>query len=96
MSCNGCRVLRKGCSDTCVLRSCLQWIQSPKAQGNAVLFLAKFFGRSDIIAFVSAVPETQRPGFHYFHFLFYMILGQNSNLKVCEYRSLTVKIVVLF
>ena len=70
MSCNGCRVLRKGCSDTCVLRSCLHWIESPKAQGNAVLFLAKFFGRSDIISFVSAVPESQRPGFYNSTFVF--------------------------
>ncbi|KAM1118840.1 hypothetical protein ACFX2I_043107 [Malus domestica] len=61
MSCNGCRVLRKGCSDTCILRSCLCWIDSPEAQGNATLFLAKFFGRSDLLSFVSAVPENQRP-----------------------------------
>ncbi|XP_030948599.1 LOB domain-containing protein 39-like [Quercus lobata] len=77
MSCNGCRVLRKGCSDTCVLRSCLQWIQSPKAQGNAVLFLAKFFGRSDIIAFVSAVPETQRPAL--FQSLLFEACGRTVN-----------------
>ncbi|KAH7510928.1 hypothetical protein FEM48_ZijujUnG0065800 [Ziziphus jujuba var. spinosa] len=54
MSCNGCRVLRKGCSDKCVLRSSLHWIDSPEAQGNATLFLAKFFGRSDLISFISA------------------------------------------
>lgn len=62
MSCNGCRVLRKGCSDKCVLRSSLHWIDSPEAQGNATLFLAKFFGRSDLISFISAVPDHQRPG----------------------------------
>ncbi|GLT58852.1 hypothetical protein SLA2020_317130 [Shorea laevis] len=61
MSCNGCRVLRKGCSERCVLRSSLRWIESPEAQGNATLFLAKFFGRSDLISFISSVPESQRP-----------------------------------
>ncbi|GKV10334.1 hypothetical protein SLEP1_g21715 [Rubroshorea leprosula] len=61
MSCNGCRVLRKGCSEKCVLRSSLLWIESPEAQGNATLFLAKFFGRSDLISFISSVPESQRP-----------------------------------
>ncbi|GLU15925.1 hypothetical protein SLE2022_323770 [Rubroshorea leprosula] len=61
MSCNGCRVLRKGCSETCVLRTSLQWIESPEAQGNATLFLAKFFGRSDLLSFISSVPESQRP-----------------------------------
>ena len=62
MSCNGCRVLRKGCSETCVLRSSLRWIESPEAQGSATLFLAKFFGRSDLLSFISSVPEHQRPG----------------------------------
>ena len=62
MSCNGCRVLRKGCGEACVLRSCLHWIESPEAQGNATLFLAKFFGRSDLMSFISAVPDHQRPG----------------------------------
>ncbi|KAF2324278.1 hypothetical protein GH714_011584 [Hevea brasiliensis] len=62
MSCNGCRVLRKGCGETCILRSCLHWISPPEAQGNATLFLAKFFGRSDLMSLISAVPESQRPG----------------------------------
>lgn len=75
MSCNGCRVLRKGCSETCVLRSSLHWIESPEAQGNATLFLAKFFGRSDLIAFLSAVPDHQRPGASYFLFLFFSKFG---------------------
>ncbi|KAG4962515.1 hypothetical protein JHK82_039205 [Glycine max] len=61
MSCNGCRVLRKGCSDTCPLRSCLQWIESSESQRHATLFLAKFFGRSDLMSFISSVPETKRP-----------------------------------
>ncbi|XP_010556439.1 PREDICTED: LOB domain-containing protein 38-like [Tarenaya hassleriana] len=61
MSCNGCRVLRKGCREGCVLRTCLQWIASPEAQGHVTLFLAKFFGRSDLFSFISAVPQPQRP-----------------------------------
>ncbi|RXI07212.1 hypothetical protein DVH24_026348 [Malus domestica] len=61
MSYNGCRVLRKGCSDTCILRSCLYWIDSPEAQGNATLFLTKFFSHNDLLSFVSVVPENQRP-----------------------------------
>ncbi|GMI77401.1 hypothetical protein HRI_001409400 [Hibiscus trionum] len=61
MSCNGCRVLRKGCSETCVLRSSLRWIESPQAQANATLFLAKFFGRSDLLSLISSVLDSQRP-----------------------------------
>lgn len=62
MSCNGCRVLRKGCGDACALRPCLQWIESPKAQGHATLFVAKFFGRAGLVSFISVVPEHERPG----------------------------------
>nr|CAB3495521.1 unnamed protein product [Digitaria exilis] len=40
MSCNGCRVLRKGCSESCVLRPCLQWIDAADAQGHATVFAA--------------------------------------------------------
>ncbi|CAM8940888.1 unnamed protein product [Rhodiola kirilowii] len=61
MSCNGCRVLRKGCSDTCILRPCLQWIESAESQGHATIFVAKFFGRAGLMSFISAVPESQRP-----------------------------------
>ncbi|KAE8704866.1 LOB domain-containing protein 38 [Hibiscus syriacus] len=62
MSCNGCRVLRKGCSESCILRPCLQWIDSPEAQGHATAFVSKFFGRAGLKSFISAVPESQRPG----------------------------------
>lgn len=62
MSCNGCRVLRKGCSDHCILRPCLQWIESSEAQGHATVFVAKFFGRAGLMSFISAVPDNQRPG----------------------------------
>ncbi|KAM7280148.1 hypothetical protein ACFE04_007282 [Oxalis oulophora] len=75
MSCNGCRVLRKGCSETCLLRSCLQVIEAPEAQGNATLFLAKFFGRSDLLSFISSVPEPQRPGMS----LLYEACGRTVN-----------------
>ncbi|XP_047161166.1 LOB domain-containing protein 39-like isoform X1 [Vigna umbellata] len=61
MSCNGCRVLRKGCSETCPLRSCLQWIESAESQRHATLFLAKFFGRTDLMSFIASVPQTRRP-----------------------------------
>ncbi|KAK3231242.1 hypothetical protein Dsin_003123 [Dipteronia sinensis] len=77
MSCNGCRVLRKGCSETCILRSCLQWMDSPEAQGNATLFLARFFGRSDLLSFISAVPETQRPAL--FQSLLFEACGRTVN-----------------
>lgn len=62
MSCNGCRVLRKGCSESCILRPCLQWIESAESQGHATVFVAKFFGRAGLMSFISAVPENQRPG----------------------------------
>lgn len=62
MSCNGCRVLRKGCSESCILRPCLQWIESADAQGHATVFVAKFFGRAGLMGFISAVPEYQRAG----------------------------------
>ncbi|XP_065880574.1 LOB domain-containing protein 38-like [Euphorbia lathyris] len=77
MSCNGCRVLRKGCSDTCTLRSCLYWINSPDAQGNATLFLAKFFGRSDLMSLIAAVPESQRPAL--FQSLLFEACGRTVN-----------------
>ncbi|XP_047952134.1 LOB domain-containing protein 39-like [Salvia hispanica] len=60
MSCNGCRVLRRGCSDECILRPCLDWIESPQAQAQATLFVSKFFGRSDLMSLVAAVPHSQR------------------------------------
>lgn len=71
MSCNGCRVLRKGCSESCILRPCIQWIDTPESQGYATLFVAKFFGRADLMSFISNVPQPQRPGkLSYFLLLF--------------------------
>ncbi|KAK4781600.1 hypothetical protein SAY86_015702 [Trapa natans] len=77
MSCNGCRVLRKGCSDKCLLRTCLQWIPTPEGQGNATLFLARFFGRSDLLSLISAVPEPQRPAL--FQSLLFEACGRTVN-----------------
>ncbi|KAJ7944508.1 putative LOB domain-containing protein [Quillaja saponaria] len=77
MSCNGCRVLRKGCSDTCILRPCLQWIESPEAQGYATVFVAKFFGRAGLISFISNVPENQRPAL--FQSLLFEACGRTVN-----------------
>lgn len=77
MSCNGCRVLRKGCSDNCILRSSLLWIDGAEAQGHATLFVAKFFGRAGLLSFISAVPENQRPSL--FQSLLYEAVGRTVN-----------------
>ncbi|PIA33176.1 hypothetical protein AQUCO_04200143v1 [Aquilegia coerulea] len=77
MSCNGCRVLRKGCSESCILRPCLQWIESPEAQGHATVFIAKFFGRAGLMSFISSVPESQRPAL--FQSLLFEACGRTVN-----------------
>ncbi|CAA6667403.1 unnamed protein product [Spirodela intermedia] len=77
MSCNGCRVLRKGCSEGCVLRTSLQWIDSAEAQAHATLFVAKFFGRAGLISFVSSVPESLRPAL--FRSLLFEACGRTVN-----------------
>ncbi|KAL1333327.1 hypothetical protein HN51_062136 [Arachis hypogaea] len=77
MSCNGCRVLRKGCSETCMLRPCLQWIETPEAQGHATVFVAKFFGRAGLMSFISNVPEAQRPAL--FQSLLFEACGRTVN-----------------
>ncbi|PIM98144.1 hypothetical protein CDL12_29378 [Handroanthus impetiginosus] len=61
MSCNGCRVLRKGCSDNCSIRPCLEWIKSPDSQANATVFLAKFYGRAGLMNLINAGPAHLRP-----------------------------------
>lgn len=61
MSCSGCRVLRKGCSENCILRPCLEWIETSDAQSNATVFVAKFFGRAGLMSSISSVPDNQRP-----------------------------------
>ncbi|KAG9440490.1 hypothetical protein H6P81_020655 [Aristolochia fimbriata] len=77
MSCNGCRVLRKGCSESCILRPCLQWIESAEAQGHATVFVAKFFGRAGLMSFISSVPEQQRPAL--FQSLLFEACGRTVN-----------------
>lgn len=77
MSCNGCRVLRKGCSENCILRPCLQWIETAESQGHATVFVAKFFGRAGLTSFISAVPENQRPSL--FQSLLYEAAGRTVN-----------------
>ncbi|PIN11356.1 hypothetical protein CDL12_16046 [Handroanthus impetiginosus] len=61
VSCNGCRALRKGCSDKCTIRPCLDWIKSPQPQANATLFLAKFYGRAGLINLLNAAAPHLRP-----------------------------------
>ncbi|OWM67976.1 LOB domain-containing protein 42-like [Punica granatum] len=77
MSCNGCRVLRKGCSDDCPIRPCLQWIKSADAQANATMFLAKFYGRAGLLNLINAGPDHLRPAI--FRSLLYEACGRIIN-----------------
>ncbi|CAA6661290.1 unnamed protein product [Spirodela intermedia] len=77
MSCNGCRVLRKGCSENCSIRPCLQWISSPESQGNATVFLAKFYGRAGLMNLINEGPENLRPAI--FRSLLYEACGRIVN-----------------
>ncbi|KAK4476981.1 hypothetical protein RD792_016182 [Penstemon davidsonii] len=77
MSCNGCRILRKGCNDNCILRQSLQGIECPQAQSNATVFVAKFFGRAGLMSFLSSVPQSQRPAL--FQSLLFEACGRTVN-----------------
>jgi hypothetical protein len=77
LSCNGCRVLRKACTDSCSIRSCLDWINTPDAQSNATVFLAKFYGRAGLLNLVNAAPENLRPAV--FRSLLYEACGRMVN-----------------
>ncbi|XP_066367651.1 LOB domain-containing protein 40-like [Miscanthus floridulus] len=78
MSCNGCRVLRKGCSDACTIRPCLQWIDTPEAQASATVFLAKFYGRAGLLNLLAAAPDdAARPAV--FRSLLYEACGRIVN-----------------
>jgi hypothetical protein len=77
MSCNGCRVLRKGCSDACVLRPSIDWIDGAQPQANATVFVAKFFGRAGLVASLAAVPLHHRPAL--FRSLLYEACGRTIN-----------------
>ncbi|MQM08056.1 hypothetical protein Taro_040905 [Colocasia esculenta] len=61
MSCNGCRVLRKGCSENCSIRPCLRWIKNPESQANAIVFLVNFFGRAGLMNLINGRPDHLRP-----------------------------------
>lgn len=77
MSCNGCRVLRKGCSESCSIRPCLQWIKSPESQAHATVFLAKFYGRAGLLNLLNAGPDHLRPAI--FRSLLYEACGRIVN-----------------
>ncbi|CAI9758394.1 unnamed protein product [Fraxinus pennsylvanica] len=77
LSCNGCRVLRKGCSENCSIKPCLQWIKSPESQANATVFLAKFYGRAGLTNLINAGPEHLRPAI--FRSLLYEACGRIVN-----------------
>ncbi|CDP00620.1 unnamed protein product [Coffea canephora] len=77
MSCNGCRVLRKGCGEDCTLRPCLQWIKTPESQANATVFLAKFYGRAGLVNLINAGPDHLRP--EIFRSLLYEACGRIIN-----------------
>ncbi|KAF3679490.1 LOB domain-containing protein 41 [Capsicum annuum] len=77
MSCNGCRVLRKGCSESCSIRPCLQWIKTPESQSNATVFLAKFYGRAGLMNLINAGPHHLRPAI--FRSMLYEACGRIVN-----------------
>ncbi|KAK1433427.1 hypothetical protein QVD17_10337 [Tagetes erecta] len=77
MSCHGCRVLRKRCTETCVLRPCLESIDSPEAKARATLFVSKFFGRGDLFNFISSVPNHKRNAL--FQSLLFEAVGRTVN-----------------
>ncbi|CAN6345604.1 unnamed protein product [Urochloa humidicola] len=78
LSCNGCRVLRKGCTEACTIRPCLQWIKAPDAQANATVFLAKFYGRAGLLNLIDAAPSDElRPAV--FRSLLYEACGRIVN-----------------
>eukprot|EP00253_Pinus_taeda_P011840 PITA_11840 len=77
LSCNGCRVLRKGCTESCILRPCLQWIRTAESQANATIFLAKFYGRAGLMNLISNGPDNLRPAI--FRSLLYEACGRVVN-----------------
>ncbi|KAK4346798.1 hypothetical protein RND71_033137 [Anisodus tanguticus] len=77
VSCNGCRVLRKGCSESCSIRHCLQWIKTPEYQSNATVFLAKFYGRAGLMNLINTGPDHLRPAI--FRSLLYEACGRIVN-----------------
>lgn len=91
MSCNGCRVLRKGCSENCSIRPCLQWIKNPESQANATVFLAKFYGRAGLMNLVNAGPEHLRPGNNCFKIsrLYFLVSSVDRSVVTFDKRVVT-------
>ncbi|XP_073155396.1 LOB domain-containing protein 41-like [Henckelia pumila] len=77
LSCNGCRVLRKGCTDNCSIRPCLEWIKTSDSQAHATVFLAKFYGRAGLMNLINAGPQHLRPAI--FKSLLYEACGRIVN-----------------
>ncbi|RZB98907.1 LOB domain-containing protein 41-like [Glycine soja] len=77
LSCNGCRILRKGCGEDCAIRPCLEWINTPQAQANATLFLAKFYGRAGLVNLIDSAPQHNGPAV--FKSLLYEACGRIAN-----------------
>nr|GEY41247.1 hypothetical protein [Tanacetum cinerariifolium] len=77
MSCNGCRVLRKGCNENCILKQSIIGIETAQAQASATVFVAKFFGRAGLLSFLSSVLEHQRPAL--FQSLLFEACGRTVN-----------------
>ncbi|KAG6406862.1 hypothetical protein SASPL_134474 [Salvia splendens] len=63
MSCSGCRILRRGCSDHCILRPCLDWIPVSK--------------RSYLLTFIASIPVSKRSAL--FQSLLYDACGRTVN-----------------
>ncbi|XP_044438673.1 LOB domain-containing protein 40-like [Aegilops tauschii subsp. strangulata] len=62
----------------CTIRPCLDWIRSPDAQANATVFLAKFYGRVELLNLLAASPDAGlRPAL--FHLLLYEACGWMVN-----------------
>ncbi|QCD92172.1 Lateral organ boundary [Vigna unguiculata] len=77
LSCNGCRVLRRGCTVECPIRTSLQWISCPDSQSNATLFLAKFYGRQGLLNLLTNAPSHLQPAV--FKSLLYEACGRMVN-----------------
>lgn len=93
MSCNGCRVLRKGCSEDCSIRPCLQWIKNPESQANATVFLAKFYGRAGLMNLINSGPDHLRPGLYFirnFHFCRKLIGSLLLDVRNAEYLMFSI------
>ncbi|XP_073278823.1 LOB domain-containing protein 41-like [Primulina huaijiensis] len=77
LSCNGCRVLRKRCSDNCTIRPCLEWIKTSDSQAHATVYLTKFYGRAGLMNLINAGPQHLRPAI--FKSLLYEACGRIVN-----------------